>query len=167
MTPADAQSIPAHAPAAEGATTLITCHANADFDAFAAMRQREHMRALRARLDPWQKAHEAGAATVSDLCDLLQPLSLGVLLYLMADTGDAALQKNISRYITQWRAEKPDVGGEDLRAMGLAPGPAYGRILHAVLRAKRDGLVTSPAQQLELARSLVERADSGAKKAQS
>ena len=65
------------------------------------------------------------------------------------------LQKNLSRYITQWRKEKTDVSGEDLRIMGLEPGPAFGRILDAVLAAKLDGTAATPEQQMDLARSLV------------
>lgn len=87
---------------------------------------------------------------------MLRPLSLEFLLYMMADVSDAALQKNISRYITLWRREKANVSGEDLRAMGLQPGPAFGRVLEAVLAAKLDGLATSQEQQLELARGLVQ-----------
>ena len=77
----------------------------------------------------------------------------------MADTTNAALQKNISRYITLWRRQQADVGGEDLLAMGLQPGPAFGRILEAVLTAKLDGLAATTEQQLELARTLARQAD--------
>ncbi len=119
------------------------------------LRQREHMRVVRGKLEPWQKDHEAGKESISALCALLRPLSLECLLYLMADTSNAALQKNLSRYITQWRKEKTDVSGEDLRIMGLEPGPAFGRILDAVLAAKLDGTAATPEQQMDLARSLV------------
>ena len=119
-------------------------------------RQREHMRNLRGRLESWQKDHEANLGKISTLCAMLRPLTLEFLLYMMADVSDAALQKNISRYITLWRREKANVCGEDLRAMGLPPGPAYGRILEAVLAAKLDGSATSTEQQLELARHLAQ-----------
>ena len=119
-------------------------------------KQREHMRNLRGRIESWQKDFEASQGKVSTLCAMLRPLSLEFLLYMMADVSDAALQKNISRYITLWRREKANVSGEDLRALGLQPGPAFGRILEAVLAAKLDGLATSPEQQLELARSLAQ-----------
>ena len=119
------------------------------------LRQREHMRVVRGKLEPWQKDHEAGKESISALCALLRPLSLECLLYLMADTSDAPLQKSLSRYITQWRKEKTDVSGEDLRIMGLEPGPAFGRILDAVLAAKLDGTAATPEQQMDLARSLV------------
>ncbi|WP_247647579.1 CBS domain-containing protein [Desulfovibrio desulfuricans] len=122
-------------------------------------RQREHMRAVRGKLESWQKDHETGRAKISALCALLRPLSLEFLLCLMADTTNAALQKNISRYITLWRRQKADVGGEDLLAMGLQPGPAFGRILEAVLTAKLDGLAATTEQQLELARTLARQAD--------
>ena len=121
-------------------------------------RQREHMRMVRGKLESWQTDHEAARAGISALCALLRPLSLEFLLYLMADISNAALQKNISRYITLWRREKADVDGDDLRAMGLQPGPDFGRILGAALAAKLDGIAATREQQLELARGLVRRA---------
>ena len=51
MTPAVAQPLSVHAPAT-GATTLITCHANADFDAFAAMLAARHLYAPHVLLFP-------------------------------------------------------------------------------------------------------------------
>lgn len=52
-------------------------------------------------------------------------------------------------------ARKTNVSGEDLRIMGLEPGPAFGRILDAVLAAKLDGTAATPEQQMDLARNLV------------
>ena len=120
--------------------------------------QREHMRAVRVKLDNWQKNNSAGTAPVSALCEMLRPLALEILLYLMADITDADLQKNVSRYITQWRREKIDVTGEDLRGFGLEPGPAYSEIMRAVLRAKIDGQAESVDQQHELACELARKA---------
>lgn len=120
------------------------------------LNQREQTRALRARLDAWQKAEDSGTAKISTLCALLKPLTLDSLLYLMASTSNAALQKSLSRYITQWRNEKPDITGVDLHALGLTPGPAYGKILRAVLCAKLDGEAVSSEQQMNLARTLAE-----------
>lgn len=116
--------------------------------------QREQMRALRPALECWQKEHDAGKAKISALCELLQPLILECLLYVMAATESEGLQKNLSRYITQWRREKADIGGAELRRLGLQPGPLYGSILKAVLTAKLDGEVTGAESQLALARRL-------------
>ena len=91
---------------------------------------------------------------MSVLHGLLAPLSLESLLYLMAETNDEGLQKNLSRYITQWRHEKVDITGEDLKNMGLSPGPLFSQILRAVLQAKLDGETPGREEQLALARSL-------------
>ena len=85
---------------------------------------------------------------------MLAPLSLESLLYLMAETGDEALQKKLSRYITQWRHEKVDITGEDLKKLGLPPGPLFSHILRLVLQAKLDGTAPGREEQLALARSL-------------
>lgn len=113
--------------------------------------QREHLRSLGSQL----ARRQAEGAAPSALCALLRPLRLEFLLYLMAQTSDAPLQKNISRYITQWRRETADITGDDLRRLGLAPGPACGRILAAVLRAKLDGQAPTAESQLALAASLI------------
>lgn len=119
------------------------------------MRQREAMRTVRARLEAWQGEADAGTARVSALCELLRPLSLEFLLYLMAAEEDPRLEKTFSRYITQWRREKADISGEDLRRLGLAPGPDFGRILASALRAKLDGEAPTAKAQLALAASLM------------
>ncbi len=48
--------------------------------------------------------------------------------------------------------------GSDFRRLGLAPGPAYRRILDKLLFARLDGVVLSDADEARLARSLVRRA---------
>lgn len=116
--------------------------------------QREQMRTVRGRLESLQKRQSEQDFKVSDLCGMLAPLSLESLLYLMAETGDEALQKKLSRYITQWRHEKVDITGEDLKKLGLPPGPLFSHILRLVLQAKLDGTAPGREEQLALARSL-------------
>ena len=81
----------------------------------------------------------------------MEKFSLEFLLYIMAGVEDSGLQKNLSRYITQWRREKPDIDGRDLRDMGIAPGPLFGRILRAVLVGKLDGETPDADSQRRLA----------------
>ena len=120
--------------------------------------QREQMRAVRGKLEAWQRQDDMGTAKVSALCALLRPIALECLLYIMASTDNPGLQKNLSRYITQWRRERADIGGAELRRLGLAPGPLYGRILKAVLVAKLDGEAPNVESQLNLARRLAQNA---------
>ena len=98
---------------------------------------------------------------VSALCAMLKPLPVEFVLYLMADIQVPETRRALSRYITVWRAEKPDAGGSDLRRLGLAPGPAYGVILQRLLEAKLDGTASDPESQDALARALVEEAKAG------
>lgn len=116
--------------------------------------QRELMRTVRGRLESRQKRQNEQEFTVSALCGMLAPLSLESLLYLMAETSDEGLQKKLSRYITQWRHEKVDITGKDLKNMGLPPGPLFSHILHTVLQAKLDGATPGREEQLALARDL-------------
>lgn len=48
------------------------------------------------------------------------------------------------------------IGGEDLIALGLAPGPVFGRILEAVREAQLEGEITRREEALALARRLAE-----------
>jgi tRNA nucleotidyltransferase/poly(A) polymerase len=55
-------------------------------------------------------------------------------------------------------APEPWIDGHDLQRLGLRPGPAFGRILHAVYDAQLEGRITSRDAALELARREAERA---------
>lgn len=119
------------------------------------MRQRESMRAVRPKLESWQRAADSGQARISELCELLRPLSLECLLYLMATEENPGLEKNLSRYITQWRREKADIGGDDLRRIGLEPGPRFAQLLRSALNAKLDGEAPTARSQLAHVRALL------------
>ncbi|MFT4300724.1 MAG: DHHA1 domain-containing protein [Desulfovibrio sp.] len=121
------------------------------------LNQREQMRAVRGRLEAWQKRQNGQTPTVSALCEVLAPLSLESLLYLMAETGDEDLQKKLSRYITQWQHEKADISGDDLKGLGLPPGPLYSHILRSVLKAKLDGEALGREAQFDLAVAILRR----------
>jgi tRNA nucleotidyltransferase (CCA-adding enzyme) len=119
------------------------------------LRSREQLRHVKDKLLKWQKKNDSGNARISDLYELLRAFSPECLIYLMAAANKEDLKKVLSRYITQWSREKPDITGDDLRRLGLAPGPAFSRILQAVLTAKLDGTVVNVESQLRLAKKLM------------
>ena len=119
------------------------------------LQRRERIRAARHRLQYWQKKQ----GRISELCEILDALSLEGALFLMAYCDDESLRMNLSRYITTWRRDKVDITGEDLMAMGLPPGPLFGRILRRVLAAKRDGNAPTRESQKFLARTLAHQAE--------
>jgi hypothetical protein len=55
-------------------------------------------------------------------------------------------------------APDPWIDGHDLQRLGLRPGPAFGRILHAVYDAQLEGRVASRDEAMALARREADRA---------
>ena len=120
-------------------------------------KQKEELLALRERTRatyPLVEAWQGRGGAVSELHTLLAGIPLDGVLFMMARTESEDMRKNFSHFITQWRYEKADISGRDLIDMGLAPGPALGRIMGLVLAAKLDGAAPSPAAQRKLAMGL-------------
>jgi tRNA nucleotidyltransferase (CCA-adding enzyme) len=57
----------------------------------------------------------------------------------------------LDRYLNEWRGVALEIGGADLIAAGVSPGPALGRGLQAALRRKLDGEVEGREQELAAA----------------
>ncbi len=75
----------------------------------------------------------------ADIYRLLHPLKLEVILFAMALSRDRQKQKAISRYLTELRHVKPLLTGEDLKKMGISPGPVYSNLLRELLHEKMRG----------------------------
>lgn len=65
--------------------------------------------------------------------------------------GRALSAEWLDRYVTEWRAVRLEIDGDDLIAEGVAEGPAVGRGLRAALRAKLDGEVHGKGEELRAA----------------
>jgi tRNA nucleotidyltransferase (CCA-adding enzyme) len=104
--------------------------------------------------------------TPAALCRALEGLGTEQILLMMALTERTEVKRAISLYVTKLRFVRPAIGGADLKRMGIAPGPVYGRILDAVRDAKRNEQLASREEELALAAKLGCVADSGASKAE-
>ncbi|MFP4257830.1 MAG: CBS domain-containing protein [Desulfovermiculus sp.] len=93
---------------------------------------------------------------LSELYDLLQPLPLEGLLFLMASSRKEEARKSISLFLSQLKDQVLEITGKDLKTMGLPPGPAYSVILKKVFAAKLDREAPDRNAQLALARALVQ-----------
>ena len=63
----------------------------------------------------------------------------------------------LDRYMAEWRHVRPTLNGDDLRALGLPPGPLYTRILGRLLDARLDGEVVDEAGEREVvSRSVIQ-----------
>ncbi len=87
---------------------------------------------------------------LSEIYWLLRGLNLEVLLYLFSIVRNGDVRQDISRYITELQDIRPMLTGEDLKDMGLKPGPLFKTILHRLLEARLDGEVRYRQDEMQL-----------------
>jgi putative nucleotidyltransferase with HDIG domain len=116
---------------------------------------------------------EAGAKTLARWFRRHGEMMTGLVLLYMADTlatrGPAVSEserqrllrwghETVAAYYGKMKARletRPWLTGRDLAELGLAPGPAMGRVLHAVREAQDAGSLHSKEEALALARTLL------------
>jgi tRNA nucleotidyltransferase (CCA-adding enzyme) len=128
----------------------------------------EEVRAAVERLSPPPKIKDTMVRGMSDarevvkrlpsddpvkIYDLLSKLKLETTLLTMAISKDRQKQKVISRYLTELRKVKTILKGEDLKEMGVKPGPVYSRILRELLEEKLRGHLKSKEDEESFVRS--------------
>ena len=84
----------------------------------------------------------------SDLYAILSLFKTELLLYMMAISRNEESQKAISHYYTQLRDVKVIIRGRDLLKLGIPPGPAYKKMIQAVLNARLDGDINNFDEEL-------------------
>ena len=94
----------------------------------------------------------------SDTFRALRHLPDETLVFLMAKTRSKRGQQHISDQFTLYRRVKPVLKGNDLKAMGLTPGPLYHRVLDRLLDARLNGEVETEADERRLVHRLAKRA---------
>ncbi|MCD6319239.1 MAG: CBS domain-containing protein [Candidatus Desulfofervidaceae bacterium] len=90
----------------------------------------------------------------SEVYFTLHDLPIEFLLYLMAKLSPSQ-KRWLSQYFTKWRYIKPLLNGNDLKAMGLTPGPIFKTILETLLRARLDGKVKTKEDERNLVKELI------------
>ena len=88
----------------------------------------------------------------SSLYRWFRPLSIEILLFMMAKTGKEHVKQWISRYITNLQDVQPMLTGHDLEKLGVPTGPIYKVILDDLLGARLDERVTSKEDEQDLVR---------------
>jgi tRNA nucleotidyltransferase (CCA-adding enzyme) len=91
---------------------------------------------------------------LSELSAILENLPLEGVLYLMARNTNENIRKHISLYLTKLRGIKVEIDGQDLKNLGVEPGPAYSMILTQIKAARIDGAADCRADQLALAEKI-------------
>ena len=90
----------------------------------------------------------------SQLYQWFSGLAPEMLLYLAARASSEQVRRFVSLYLTRLRAVAPQLDGDDLRGLGLEPGPLFRRIKDRLLEARLDGEVCSRDEEEALAISL-------------
>jgi len=88
--------------------------------------------------------------------NLLSPLSIEMVLFLMALSRDRKKQRVISHYLTELRRMKTILKGDDLQKMGIQPGPVYSKILTELLEEKLKGRLKTREDEEKLVRTLIQ-----------
>lgn len=90
---------------------------------------------------------------ITKILDDFPDTALQAAWLLAAESPDA--QERIGSYASDWRERLPLTTGHDLKAMGIAPGPRYRRILDRLRYAWIDGDARSLAEERALLRQLL------------
>lgn len=96
-----------------------------------------------------------GAVERSAIYAWLRELPVEVLLYMMAKTGSEKVKKAISLYFIQLQGVRTLITGDDLKRMGVPPGPLFAKILDEVLSARLNNRVQSREDELRLVSELL------------
>jgi tRNA nucleotidyltransferase (CCA-adding enzyme) len=99
----------------------------------------------------WQKKKEMKP---SEVYFTLEEIPTESVLYLMAKLASYK-KKWISQYFTQWRQVKPILRGNDLKKMGLKPGPLFKTIIKALLKARLDGEIKTEEDENQLVKTFL------------
>ena len=86
----------------------------------------------------------------SSLYRWFQPLSIEILLFMMARASREEVRQWVSRYITHLRDVHPLLTGHDLEKLGIVPGPVYKTILNDLLFARLDERVETAEEEIAL-----------------
>lgn len=113
--------------------------------------------ALEGLFDAWQKLPELLAGPPSRVVSGLEgaPLISLYALYLLNPTGE--IRRLLEEYTLHWKNIQPETNGDELRALGVAPGPAYHHILKTLRGAWLDGKISTTQEEKALLHNLMNR----------
>lgn len=107
---------------------------------------------LRSDIEPLLQTPEE--IPVSRIYYALRGLHPEVLALLLARAGEGKIRERVLTYLERLKDVRPEIGGEELKALGIPPGPIYREALEAVLQAKLDGLLRGKEEELDIVRKL-------------
>ncbi|WP_456437600.1 CBS domain-containing protein [Desulfurobacterium sp.] len=92
---------------------------------------------------------EKGSFTNSELFETLKREKEEMILYVAARTTKEELKHRLLQYLKEWRDLKLAITGNDLKEMGLKPGPVFKEVLTELKHRILDGKVENEYDALE------------------
>jgi tRNA nucleotidyltransferase (CCA-adding enzyme) len=119
--------------------------------------------ALRVAIELRDHTSRLGAMKPSQIAAVLREKPELAIRALALAAPVAQVNNAFDSYLTAWREVKPVTTGEDLKALGLSPGPIYSQIIERLRAAWIDGEVaTAEAERGLLATLLEQQSHTGA-----
>lgn len=91
--------------------------------------------------------------TPSRVVELLERFDDAALAVFAIATDSAQASSYVDRYREEWRAVHAELTGNDLKALGLPPGPRYREILRALRAQRLDGKLQDRAAEEDFVRA--------------
>jgi tRNA nucleotidyltransferase (CCA-adding enzyme) len=92
----------------------------------------------------------------SQISKALRPYPAAILAAAWIASGRAGLRSKLLDYQSDYRHVESELTGDDLKELGLQPGPLFGQLLEALRDARMDGRISSREDELKLVHRLVE-----------
>ncbi|MFA5145496.1 MAG: hypothetical protein WC723_05785 [Candidatus Omnitrophota bacterium] len=86
----------------------------------------------------------------SEVFSLLEPLSYETIIMIKSKYRTPAVQRHIEDFFAVYNGMRPHVRGDDLRRLGVLPGPHYKKIFSRVLQEKLNGRLSTKEEELSL-----------------
>ncbi|MEJ5200500.1 MAG: polynucleotide adenylyltransferase, partial [Anaerolineae bacterium] len=86
----------------------------------------------------------------SEVVAILDETSDEARLLIRVATDSWLVRRYLDQYQRRWRHVRPELGGDDLRRLGLPPGRIYSQILNRLRAARLDGAISSRAEEERL-----------------
>ncbi|MBN1874524.1 MAG: CBS domain-containing protein [Anaerolineae bacterium] len=77
-----------------------------------------------------------------------------VLAWLLID--NVSTRTKLEHYIEEWQYVQHNITGNDLKAIGIPPGPIYREIFETLRNGRLDGTITSREEEIALARTWID-----------
>jgi tRNA nucleotidyltransferase (CCA-adding enzyme) len=121
-----------------------------------------HMRWL---LQAREVLRDANAERVQELppslaCALLerfarQAVIIATFIFQPRTNDDVEMRRSMVRFIEDWSHIRSELGSEELRGLGLEPGPAFGALRNQLRYLRLDGIISSVEQEREYAQQYI------------